>query len=76
MLQTRISGIPCQVNVTRCVTVAPDYSTWDSDIDYYGYSEVEYDVYDRKGYKAQWLANKITAADAERIEQEIVQSMQ
>lgn len=30
--------------VTSCVDVKPDYSTWDSSDDYYGYRELEFDV--------------------------------
>lgn len=75
MLQTKIAGIPCQVKVLQCTTVSPDYSTRDSDIDYYGYSEIDYEVCDRRGRRADWLARKMTKADEARIEQEIVDSM-
>ena len=33
-----------QVEVTRCLVVPPNPATWDSDLDYYGYSEMEFDV--------------------------------
>jgi len=45
--------------------------TWDSADDYYGYTEMEWELLDRKGYPAKWLENKLTDDDIERIESEI-----
>ena len=76
MLDTRICGIPCQVEVDTLLIVPPwkgSARTAPSDLDYYGYSEIEFTVYDRKGYKAGWLENKMTDEDRERIEQEILE---
>ena len=33
-----------EVEITSCVSVAPNPSTWDSDWDYYGYREMEFEV--------------------------------
>lgn len=33
-----------EVEITSCVSVAPNHSTWDSDWDYYGYQEMEFEV--------------------------------
>lgn len=41
----------------------------DSDWDYYGYTEIEYDILDRKGYYAKWLLNKLTPNDERDIEE-------
>lgn len=41
----------------------------DSDWDYYGYTEIEYDILDRKGYYANWLIKKLTSNDEEAIEE-------
>jgi hypothetical protein len=38
-----------------------------SDLDYHGYVECEYTVYDRKGYPAKWLEAKITPEDDNAI---------
>ena len=46
----------------------------DSDWDCYGYTEIEFNVLDRKGYKAAWLERKMTQEDRERIELEIVEA--
>lgn len=35
-----------------------------------------WEVLDRRGYKAQWLERKLTAADRRRIENKIVKVMQ
>lgn len=73
MIQTRIQGIPCQIEVTRCEVVRGSYSfNAASDWDYHGYSEVEFDVYDRTGYPAPWLERKMTDEDRSRIEQLIL----
>ncbi len=37
-----------------------------------GARDIEFTVLDRKGYKANWLERKMTAADKNRIEQEIL----
>lgn len=68
MIECRIQGIPCLVSVDYYEVVKGSYR-WDeeSDQDYFGYTECEYTVYDRKGYRANWLASKITAADDEAI---------
>ena len=44
----------------------------DSDWDCYGYTDIEFDVLDRKGYKAPWLKRKLTDSDRERIETELL----
>lgn len=73
---TKIAGIPCTVNVTRCVRVKGSFSYHAaSDWDYYGYSEVEYDVCDRRGRRAPWLERKLTPADDQRIQAEILKEM-
>ena len=73
LMETQIQGIPCQIDVTTCTVVKGSYSyNAPSDWDYYGYSEIEFEVYDRKGYPALWLERKMTDADRSRIEQEIL----
>jgi hypothetical protein len=44
-------------------------------MDYYGYSESEWDVLDRRGRPAAWLERKLTDDDRQRIEQEIAEAM-
>lgn len=71
MFESRVAGIPCQIKVTYYVNVKGSRSfNAASDWDYYGYSEFEFEVYDRKGYRAEWLERKLTEKDNARIEQE------
>ena len=67
---TKIAGIPCGITVTHYTYVKPwggSVYTCPSELDYYGYTEFDYIVLDRKGYKAEWLANKLTSDDDKRI---------
>lgn len=74
MIETHIKGIPCQVQMTSGYYQKPDYDTWTSDWDHYGgWSDVEFEVYDRKGYKAKWLEKKMTAEDEKRIINELTE---
>jgi hypothetical protein len=75
-IESNIQGIPCLIEVTTLTVVKPwrgCISKCPSSDDYYGYSEVEFVVLDRKGYKAAWLERKITADDKARIETEILE---
>ena len=68
MIKTQIAGIPCQVELVNGYYQQPNPGTWDSDLDYYGgWFDVEFEVYDTKGYRAKWLEKKLTEADEERI---------
>jgi len=72
--ESRISGIPCGIHIDTFLIVPPfkgPAALCDSDLDYYGYSDIEYTVLDRKGYPAPWLESKLTSLDDERIAEEI-----
>lgn len=74
VFDSEIAGIPCQIAVTEFEHVKPWHGSIDScpsDLDYYGYTTMEWVVLDRKGYFAGWLADKLTDADETRIEHEI-----
>jgi len=73
-IQTRVAGIPCIAKVTHFYRQAPwrgSAHTCDSDLDYYGYTECEFEILDRRGRPAPWLERKATDADRERITEEI-----
>lgn len=58
-----LAGIPCLIKVEHYIKVSPwrgSPHTCPSSDDYYGYEEADWEICDRKGYKAQWLAKKIT----------------
>ena len=66
----RIDGIPCLIGVIDFISVEGS-GRYDapSDVDYYGYTECDFDILDRKGYRARWLERKIDkdiTADIER----------
>ena len=73
-INSTIKGIPCIISVTYCKHYSGPLNA-PSDLDYYGFTEIEFDVLDRKGYKAPWLERKLTDDEIERIEREIVSYM-
>lgn len=75
-IESRVAGIPCLIGVLSFDSVQGSYSyNAPSDMDYYGYSESEWDVLDRRGRPAAWLERKLTDDDRQRIEQEIADAM-
>lgn len=76
LVESTIAGIPCLLGVTYFYKQNPDYNCKDSDMDYYGYTEMEYDILDRKGYPAAWLEKKVTDKDTEKMEQDIIDYFQ
>lgn len=78
-IETRVAGIPCIARVTHYFRQAPHRGsahTCDSDLDYYGYTECEFDILDRRGRPAPWLERKATDKDRQRIEQEITEQLE
>lgn len=76
MIKTHVGGIPCQAEMTGGYYQKPDYTTWASDIDYYGgWIDLEFELYDRRGYKAGWLEKKMTEKDKERIIEELLEDI-
>ena len=78
-IETRVSGIPCIARVTHFFRQAPHRGgahTAASDMDYYGFTECEFEILDRRGKLAAWLERKITDEDRQRIEQEITEYLE
>jgi hypothetical protein len=76
-IETRVAGIPCIVGVTHYESVSGSYDyNAASDWDYHGYSEAEWEVCDRRGRPAPWLAKKLSSSDESRIEEEIAEYFQ
>jgi hypothetical protein len=70
---TTVSGIPCGVIVRDCIIVKGSFSyNAASDLDYHGYTEIDFNLLDRKGYAAGWLERKMTDAERAKIEQQII----
>jgi hypothetical protein len=73
-IETRVAGIPCLIGVVEYFSVAGSYSqNAASDWDYYGYTESDWEVCDRRGRPAPWLARKLTDKITREIESEIAE---
>jgi len=71
-IETRVAGIPCLIGVTYYEAVGGSYSYHAaSDWDYHGYTEADWEVLDRRGRPAPWLAKKLTTTDETRISDEL-----
>ena len=70
-ISSTVAGIPCLIEVTHFFKQKPLGQNCDSDLDCYGYTEIEFEVQDRRGRPAQWLEKKLTDKDAGRINLEI-----
>lgn len=72
VFETRVAGIPCQVEVTyfeptRRASRRGHPDNWDEDEQGY----IEYVVLDRGGRPAPWLEVKMKQEDHRRVDQEI-----
>lgn len=66
-------GLPCQIGVVEFKQVKGSFSrNAPSDVDYYGYTEVEYDILDRKGRRAGWIEKRMTNDDHDRARQAVI----
>jgi hypothetical protein len=71
-IKARVAGIPCIIGVIEYESTAGSYDyNAPSDWDYHGYSESEWEVCDRRGRPAPWLAKKLTDEDESEIEKQI-----
>ena len=74
LIPHRIAGIPCLIRVNTYVRVKPwrgSPSSCPSSDDYYGYTECEWELCDRKGYRARWLDKKFTRYERDLVEEAI-----
>jgi hypothetical protein len=75
-IESTVAGIPCLIGVMEFSSVRGSYSyNAPSDMDYYGYTESDWEVLDRRGRPAAWLERKLTDPDRSRIEREIEKAM-
>ena len=72
--ETVVCGIPCGVLVKSFTHKKPDFTSWASPDDYYGYTECEWRLLDRKGYVAEWLEKKMSQDDVANVETEIAEN--
>lgn len=75
-VEVRVGGIPCLARVTHFHKVEGSYNyNAVSDMDYYGYTESEWSLHDRRGRRAEWLDKKLKPKDVEHIEAEIERAL-
>ena len=73
IFESQIEDIPCQIRIIECLVVPGSFNhNAASDLDFNGYDEVEFEILDQNGKKAQWLESKLTDCDIYRIEQECI----
>lgn len=71
-----VSGIPCLACVTYHAAGRPAQLYGPAENCYPAEDpELEFDLFDRKGYKAAWLERKMTEKDADRIIEDIYEQM-
>jgi hypothetical protein len=76
-IEHRVAGIPCLIGVIEYNRVRGSYSYHaDSDWDYYGYTECEWDILDRRGRLAPWLERKVTDKDTASIKDAISNALE
>lgn len=73
-IESTVAGIPCLVQIDHVFVQRPMGPSADSDLDCYGYAEVEFTVLDRNGRPAPWLSKKLTKQEIERIENMILEA--
>jgi len=66
--KSTVCGIPCIISVTHYESTPSTY--WEP-----SNYECEYDILDRKGYRAKWLERKIDANQDARIQELIAEHL-
>lgn len=68
-LDSRVAGIPCRIGVIEYERHRGSFSyNAPSDLDYHEYTEMDFDVLDRRGRPAAWLERKLNKSDRMDIE--------
>lgn len=67
-IEYELQGIPCLIGVIEYSRVDGSFSfNADSDLDYYGYTECDWRILDKRGRPAPWLTRKIDAKEEQHI---------
>jgi hypothetical protein len=76
MIEARISGIPCLIEVTHYAAAVPG-RLWGAPENCYPDEpeEIEFEVCDRRGRSAPWLERKMTKDDRLEIERLICENI-
>lgn len=71
-IEHRVCGIPCLIGVLSYDSVKGSFSyNAASDLDYHGYSDSDWEILDRKGYRAKWLDAKMDSDEIAMVEERI-----
>ena len=71
-IPTTVRGIPCLIYLTDYVFQPPfkgPASQCNSDMDFYGYEDMEYELFNLHGYRMKFLENLLTQQDKGKIEE-------
>lgn len=73
-IENTVAGIPCLIDYTISGHYEPAKTYGPPEYCYEAqYPEVDFEVLDRRGRAAPWLAKKLTPTEANRIENEILE---
>lgn len=79
IIKVYVQGIPCLASVTH-FKHQPAFNgpatACESDEDYHGFIECEFEILDRNGRPAGWLERKLTPKDVHGIERAIALGME
>lgn len=72
IFDTTVAGIPCQCEVVHATEFIPmrSYGPGMEDATESEGGEFEFNILDRKGYKAKWLERKVSTDDIDRLYEE------
>jgi hypothetical protein len=76
ILESDIQNVPCKIGVMTFHVTKPwrgNLHDCPSDYDYYGGTEVEFEVLKMNGTPYPWLQNRLTWKDEEDIKREIIE---
>ncbi len=76
-IEHRVCGIPCIIGVTDYEGYMPAYTSGLPENCYPAEGgSGEFEILDRKGYRAKWLEKKLTARDEDAIQELIYEHME
>jgi hypothetical protein len=76
LIKCKVEGLWCFIKVIQCKIVKPwkgSKETCPSSDDYYGYEEIEFELYNSDGERLRWLENKIADKTIDEIKHAILQ---
>ena len=76
-IEHRVCGIPCIIGVTDYEGYTPAYNSGPPENCYPAEGgSGDFEILDRKGYRAKWLEKKLTARDEDAIQELIYDHME